>query len=101
MGRGRNVPSDGKEVGRPRTDEIAPPLSALLRLREPQRLGRRLGLQRGEGLADVLHGDRGIKAADEDEGGVVRRVVTQVVTVERLAVERGEVLLVADRSPMI
>src|SRR3989475_10010293 len=101
MGRGWNVPSDGQQVRRARADEIAPPLSALLRLREAQGLRRRLRLQRGEGLADMLHRDRGIEAADEDQGRVVRSVVSQVVVVERLPVEGGEVLLVPDRAPVI
>ena len=101
VARRRDVPSGGQEVGRARALEVAPPLAALLRFREAERVRRRLRLQGPERLADVLHRDGGVEAADEDEGRVVRRVESQVVTVQRVPVQRGEVLLVPDRGPMV
>src|SRR5207302_469266 len=100
MGRGGNVPSDREEVGRPGTDEVAPALAPLVRLREPQRIRRSFRPQQGEGLSHMLHRDRRIEPADQDQGRVVRRVVSEIVAVERLTIEGREGLLVSDRRPM-
>src|SRR5439155_1108722 len=97
VARRRDVPSGRQEVGRARALEVAPPLAVPLPFREAERVRRRLRLQGPERLADVLHRDGGVEAADEDQGRVVRRVESQVVTVQRVPVQRGEVLLVPDR----
>src|SRR5439155_397090 len=75
--------------------------TASTRSREAARVRRRLRLQGPERLADVLHRDGGVEAADEDEGRVVRRVESQVVAVQRVSVQRRQVLLVPDRGPMV
>src|SRR5438552_4187621 len=101
VGRAGDVPADREEVRGTRTFEVAPPLAALLRLREAKGVRRRLRLQAAERLADVLHRDGHVEPADEDQGRVVWSVEPEVVAVQRVAGEGREVLLIPDRRPMV
>src|SRR2546422_3554594 len=96
-----DVPSRRQEVGRARALQVAATLAVLFRLRQAERVRRGLRLQGRERLSDALHRHGRIEAADQDQGRVVRRVVPQVVPVEGLPVQRREVLLVADRRPVV